>query len=114
MGCFSTASAVCKEERKPWYHVLGFITLGYISKESLKLTIGILKLKTIVLLILHKHLFVKESSGLFSLPKTGHSVALLWWGKGVINIRESSDFKCSFLLGSGNPHQSILGPLAFL
>ena len=51
MGYFSTASAVCKEERKHWYHVPGFITLGYISKESLKLNIGILKLKTIVLLI---------------------------------------------------------------
>ena len=80
--CWKT-SAVCKEERKPWYRVPGFITLGYISKESLKLTTGILKLKTIVLLILHKHLFVKESSGLsfqFAKNRTQFSSALMGEG----------------------------------
>lgn len=89
---------VCKEERKPWCRVPGFITLGYISKESLKLTIGILKLKTIVLLILHKYLFVKESLvSLFQFAKNRTQCSSALMGKGVINIREF-DFKCSFLL----------------
>lgn len=49
--CFSTGSAVWKKERKSRYCVLGFITFSYISKDSLELTIGILKLRTIMLLI---------------------------------------------------------------
>lgn len=51
-ACFPAESAVCEEERKSWHCVWGLITkLGYISKESLELTIGILKLRTIVLVI---------------------------------------------------------------
>lgn len=51
-GCFPTESAVCEEGRKSWHCVGGLVTtLGYISKESLELTTGILKLRTIVLVI---------------------------------------------------------------
>lgn len=55
-GCFPTESAVCEEEGKSWHGVRGLITtLGYISKESLELTIGIFKAKNYYVsnLILH-------------------------------------------------------------
>lgn len=108
----------CVKERKSWYCVQGLITtLGYISKESLELTIGIFKAKNycMINLILRQHfLNIKEGSGLhFQLAKnrTQFNTApynVVGEGSNKRWKSEFSDFKCSFLLGIGNPHRGVV------
>jgi hypothetical protein len=62
---FSYKISRVQRQTKPLPCVRGLVTtVGYVRKEPLELTTGMLRFRTVIALILHEHLSTKEDSGL--------------------------------------------------